>query len=286
MKKLLLFFICYAPIVGFSQFLHSFIEADKTWDELFVTDISTEGKQYFIDAIYQANGYNYGTIKSYALINQTPNNFSVWPPIFVLDSTQVQVEMYLREDLSSGKLYGSSPLINETLLHDYSLGIGDSVFMDGTYHYVTNIITTTLHNNQSRYTIVFDSMYHLIDGIGGNSSLLSVIGISNSFSSYLLACVQKNNSSLYGSYCNTILSNKTYQVEQQIKLFPNPCHNLVQLKSDKQHQLIEIYTYNGQLVKAIDLDKNNPTIDISALKTGLYFYRIDRQYTGTLMRID
>lgn len=80
--------------MGFSQFVHSFIEADKTWDEFLVTDISTFGKHYFIDSIYQANGFNYGTIKSYAMINKYPNDNSIWPPIFVLYSTQIQVEMY------------------------------------------------------------------------------------------------------------------------------------------------------------------------------------------------
>ena len=33
--------------MGFSQLNHSFIEANKTWDEFFVTDVSAYGKQLF-----------------------------------------------------------------------------------------------------------------------------------------------------------------------------------------------------------------------------------------------
>ena len=172
--------------------------------------------------------------------------------------------MYLREDFSSGKLYGNSPGSNETLLHDYSLVIGDSMLVNGIYHYVTDQITTTLQNNQQRYTIVFDSIYHLIDDIDVRNKLLSAVSVPAFFSSYRLACVLQNNTLLYGSYCNTILYNKTYPIRQQIKLFPNPCRSLVQLQSDKQHQFIEIYTTNGQLVKAIYLNINNLTIDLSA----------------------
>ena len=109
--------------------------------------------------------------------------------------------MYLREDLSSGKLYGSTPGSNETLLHDYTLGIGDSMLVDGIYHYVTNLSTTTIQNNQQRYTIVFDSLYSLIDGIGSTNKFLSAVNVSGPFSSYILACAQQNNSPLYGSYC-------------------------------------------------------------------------------------
>lgn len=107
------------------------------------------------------------------------------------------------------------------------------MLVNGIDHYVTNQMTTTLQNNQQRYTIVFDSIYHLIDGIGGTNKLLSAVSVPAFFSSYRLACVQQNNTPLYGSYCNTILSNKTYPIGQQIKLFPNPCRSLVQLQSNK-----------------------------------------------------
>ena len=82
--------------------------------------------------------------------------------------------MYLREDFSSGKLYGNGTGSNETLLHDYSLVIGDSMLVNGIYHYVTDQITTTLQNNQQRYTIVFDSIYHLID-VTSKPAILSKI---------------------------------------------------------------------------------------------------------------
>ena len=272
--------------MGFSQLNHSFIEANKTWDEFFVTDVSAYGKQYYIDSIYQANGYKYGTIKSYVLVNQNPNDNSIWPPIFVLNSAQTQVEMYLREDLSSGKLYGSTPGSNETLLHDYTLGIGDSMLVDGIYHYVTNLSTTTIQNNQQRYTIVFDSLYSLIDGIGSTNKFLSAVNLSGPFSSYILACAQQNNSPLYGSYCSSTLSSyQSTQARHPIRLFPNPCRREIHLESDAQHQKLEIYTASGQFVETFDLNGKPTSLDVSALKEGLYFYKIDQQYTGTFVRM-
>ena len=60
-------------------------------------------------------------------------------------------------------------------------------------------------------------------------------------------------------------------VLQNVAVYPNPTSDFVMVTSQSSIAQIEVYSYVGHLVKKI---KNQDRIDISSLKTGLYFIKI------------
>lgn len=74
--------------------------------------------------------------------------------------------------------------------------------------------------------------------------------------------------------CNTTSIEKT-NGEENIKLFPNPTFEKLTVLSIENHiNKLEVFTLNGKKIKNITINNLN-SIDVSSLKQGVYFIRIE-----------
>lgn len=60
-----------------------------------------------------------------------------------------------------------------------------------------------------------------------------------------------------------------------IDIYPNPATNFVQLKSIEKINFVEVYSEDGRLCKSINLDQTDKVVDLSSLKSGLYFIMVN-----------
>lgn len=73
------------------------------------------------------------------------------------------------------------------------------------------------------------------------------------------------------------LSTTDFNIETHIQLYPNPARNQVYLSSELSLVKAEVYNIQGKKVKEVQLQNSNPSINIQALKTGLYLVKITTQ---------
>jgi hypothetical protein len=66
-------------------------------------------------------------------------------------------------------------------------------------------------------------------------------------------------------------------IEKEINIFPNPSNGLFHIEQLSQHSLeIEISDINGRSIENKTMHTLQGTIDLSAQKAGIYFYKVSR----------
>lgn len=65
-------------------------------------------------------------------------------------------------------------------------------------------------------------------------------------------------------------------ITANIKIYPNPANSYLKIESDNYDNFYQIYSMDGRLVLA-GKSSNGESIDISALKKGLYLINVDGQ---------
>lgn len=76
------------------------------------------------------------------------------------------------------------------------------------------------------------------------------------------------------------LSNDNFQTNESVKIFPNPVNNVVYFDNEKvKLNSIEIYSITGKMVLKTNFNsfKKEQKIDVSKLKSGLYFLKINNK---------
>lgn len=72
--------------------------------------------------------------------------------------------------------------------------------------------------------------------------------------------------------------NTPTETESDIEIFPNPCQNILRIKSHKNTTgILRIYSLSGVLKKEIIINARLTTIDVSILNTGIYFLRMNHE---------
>ena len=70
------------------------------------------------------------------------------------------------------------------------------------------------------------------------------------------------------------------QAVQELSAYPNPCGDVLNISQNTTDSRYFIYDLNGSLIKS---DKATSTINVSNLKTGIYFFTlVDKTNTQTL----
>ena len=73
------------------------------------------------------------------------------------------------------------------------------------------------------------------------------------------------------------------QVVQELSAYPNPCGDVLNISQNTTDARYFIYDLNGSLIQS---DKASSTINVSDLKTGIYFFTlVDKSNTQTLKLI-
>ena len=74
-----------------------------------------------------------------------------------------------------------------------------------------------------------------------------------------------------------VLANQDFVFEQYFKIYPNPVKDILTIETKKTIEVTSINIYNtlGQLVLVIPNAQQIKSVDVSSLKTGNYFMKIN-----------
>ncbi len=72
--------------------------------------------------------------------------------------------------------------------------------------------------------------------------------------------------------CNTSLA-PTSSRSHEVQIFPNPCNQLLSIRSNQVMQQVEIYTVQGQRIENINIHSNEHTLSTSSLSKGVYILK-------------
>lgn len=184
----------------------------------------------------------------------------------------------------------------EVLLYDFNLQVGDSVkgfhanmYNSGTIPVVSSVDSVLIDNNWRKrinFTTEFDSTegcFYFIEGIGSNSGLLNWQKCPE-FEAYInLTCYKVEGVKMFplnGGDCSdhsyiTSVSEKPFNNEST-SVYPNPVNNMITISIvgiDKYCQL-NIYNQTGQILKTIQLQDINSTLNIEDLIPGIYIFEV------------
>ena len=243
MKKLFLFLCLFCFFNNsFSQEYTPMLELGKIWNFKVVNDVNFV---YYFDLeateTVEINGLTY----------------------FHIEATHNSCESFIREDLTEKKIYGIWE--GEEYLHyDFSLGIGDQMWIGGNYMTITDIGYGDFYGLENLKYFVLDDNYKLIEGVG-----FEEIGIADTIEYGCL--ISQGFEILYLISINGILANNNSQLEN-ISIYPNPVKEVLNIETDSPVNEIEIYNTLGVLV----MKHQNPNnqINISSLPNGLLFVKI------------
>jgi len=217
-------------------------EIDKTWNMYVLYDY---GDGHYTDLIVtetvDIDGLTY---------------YRIEPTIGLCDN-------YLREDINEKKIYYRWE-DQEYVLYDFSLEIGEELWINGNFMMVTNIGYGDFFGMENLRFLELDGSEKLIEGIGFESS-----GIAESFDVDCIYFPIVQTIHLIGM--NDILANNDSQIEN-ISIYPNPVKEVLNIESTYPANEIEIYNTLGVLV----MKQRNPNIqiDLSNLPSGLLFIKI------------
>lgn len=208
-------------------------------------------------------------------------------PYFIDSSLISRANFLLREEVENKRVFIKWDFTEETLLYDFGLNVGDTLFNDpsegdyfyyGTSHVVTSIDTVYLENGEMRRNLYYSNWQNTIEGIGpingiqyGGEFYLSGFGT-------ILGCATENGEVLWSGMggCSGTLSAFDMGGKNSFSLFPNPAGKEICLQLEDSG---ELYTYRvfdltgkswaeGQLVQTKSL------LDISNLPTGVYLVQL------------
>jgi len=294
MKKLLLLF-SFSVALSFSSkaqtsVYHPFPDSAAVWvvNYTFIdTCIEEDEYAYVFDGDTVINSYTYHKITVPVVKNIPPNQCSeVSPP-------PTGYRGAIRQDIVAKKVYFvPANLLNEGLLYNFSLNIGDTIHNKywasicgnpNTIYQVT-AIDSILIGTTFRKKIVFNnsSALSIIEGIGSITGLLEPMCVF--FEVYWsLDCFSQNDTTLFtGSasqhYCD--ITNSVNNIPERnisITLSPNPFHTTATLSiSDSRYKnaALKIYDVMGRPVQQQIITNQSTIINRNGLCDGLYFYRL------------
>lgn len=144
---------------------------------------------------------------------------------------------------------------NGILINDFDLdgNMLQAVLMKNATHGIVNLNSdgSFSYNANAGYTGNDDFAYCVFDGFSLSKTAYVCLEVDNSTG------VQKN------KFVNTI----------DLKIFPNPAKDILQLKANKLISEVSIFTIDGKLLRTVYTKGFETTIDISTLDTGSYYLK-------------
>jgi len=198
----------------------------------------------------------------------------------------------LREDTIQRQVYfvpnGNS---SDTLLYDFSLGVGDTIPNYDNYFgsvlTIASIDSVLIGYNYRKRFNLDNSLAVLIEGIGSTSGLIEDIWVFECGG--YLECYSENNQTLYpdtSSQCEIISSKPELKSNQcKIIITPNPFHTTARLErspvnyqyemSELRNSQMRIYSTLGVLVREEKiLNLNSFFLHRNGMNDGMYFYEL------------
>ena len=72
--------------------------------------------------------------------------------------------------------------------------------------------------------------------------------------------------------------NNTNNIENQLKIYPNPTNGQLNIKTDDDFKIIKLFNNLGKVVlnkKSDTYNNKNLNLDLSSLKNGIYYLQIE-----------
>ena len=280
----------------YGQSYHKFIRPNTFWDTHLTIPATicgfVDGSRVFYDGDTTISGTNYSIISSYPIESVVVNPYC--SPYYV-DNTNKQFVTYINEDTVNQRVYIYGHSFADTLLYDFSLNTGDTLFSE--YLAQGNsvpyfIIDTTgivqLADSTFRkilYVTTSTGQEHFIEGIGGSqgpfTQLMRAIHAFN-----LMVCHSDNNVYLWGYNSGVGSNNSCYglvgldenSILKMVKVYPNPASGLIFIENRSQQPLqFELYDQLGKLVLQTKVTGANESISIEHYDPGLYYYNISSE---------
>lgn len=311
MKKITLLFCLFLGLflVGYSQAYTPFPENKGFWKvghhglQLIPGAPSSDLEGY---SQYTMDGDTLIGFKSYKKISSVHESFN-WsnvgpPPLDPFPLSYYFFEEYvggIRNDTPSKQVYFMpKDSVNEVLLYDFNLSLGDtlplSFIYDGSFPVIINVIDSINSNGQ------FFKRYHLqgagwglgdylIEGIGSTFGLLSPIETFFEHSNDLV-CFKYNDtiiefkgtSSYYS--CDVITGLNPIKTTQSLdfNIIPNPTTGVLYINNNNiQVTSIDVLDITGKTVQSFLNTKK--MIDLSHLQSGIYFLKINNSVTKIIL---
>ena len=92
--------------------------------------------------------------------------------------------------------------------------------------------------------------------------------------------LSSDTSSIENPGTNTSVRNVQRQMNDVI-VSPNPFHDVVNIKTSRPIDIIELYTCDGKIAKSIKSNGYNANINLSGLQSGLYFLVVNKERQST-----
>lgn len=122
-----------------------------------------------------------------------------------------------------------------------------------------------------------------VEGVG-SLSLINAAGAEPDFNGVgQLNCFFKNSDAFYVNLDSVISCEPIHVLgisefkNSKWNIYPNPSSDIIQITGLKEETSVEIISCTGEVIKLGEISDQNP-LDISSLKDGIYFIRVDNQY--------
>ena len=193
------------------------------------------------------------------------------------------------------------PLQQFTLLYDFKLRAGDTVFWKPEPNVVQAIGSIQLDNGSWRRTIVFDSItpHFWIEGIGSNFGLLGSFANTQITDQYgSLQCYRYNNQVLYSTvdavFCDsvTVATQEPNALDRALRLFPNPSSGMLNLEipEDQAPAMLRLFDLQGRELERFETTTANRQMDLSTYRgNGVLLLQIrgaGGQTAGRVLRLE
>jgi hypothetical protein len=253
------------PLMGLSQTYQKTLKPGKSWE------------------VCEPIGMGVTSTTPYVTICDTIINSTQYYNVYQYSgspsSNLFLLQGFVREDSLTQKLYFlDTNSVNEKLIVDYTLVVGDS------FNYRGNMYGVVLVDTMS--TVLGPRKTIHFDGYGfGNPYLRFIEGQGNGFWGVAknhdgwgmeAVCGTNDNS---GVSCGNVLPiDNIIKKEQSIQVYPNPFNESISIELDYNkgitNHIGNIYDLTGKRVATFDIQKQK-NIQVNHLSLGVYFLRIE-----------
>ena len=151
--------------------------------------------------------------------------------------------------------------------------------LDGSHPFVTRI------SNTNKVEFIFENINLPFDDANNDGYIAFKIKtkptlvVGNSFSNTASIYFDYNFPIITNTATTTVapLANQNFAFEKYFKIYPNPVKDILNIETKKTIQVTSINIYNtlGQIVLVIPNAQQTKSIDVSGLKTGNYFMKVN-----------
>ena len=300
MKTTIIFSILLLPSIILGQVINHFDNLDSKWYVAKTYPAANQQNPNFVAT----------TTTVYGFQGDTLINSEQWLKLYSTSDSLFQSNLLYRGLLreENNKVFYLDTLNQLDTLYDFSLNVGDSILFDlyGMYPewlQVINVDSIQINGDYYRRlkfeepTIqAFDELNEIwIEGIGSIHGVLFPsfpVKFSQEIpDSMLVTCTFSNSQQVWqhqsypSCYVNIVL--RVDQLELfDFKIYPNPFTDRIHIENiGLQQYELSILNSLGQTVKQIQVNNDNHTIDLSELKAGIYFLRIESGDKANTMKM-